>query len=58
VQYFGGKVRRKETTRKIEAKMGSKWILVRLAGGVEWIQLAQDRDRDRLLWIRWWTLDF
>jgi hypothetical protein len=24
VQYFGGKVRRKETTRKIEAKMGSK----------------------------------
>jgi ABC-type dipeptide/oligopeptide/nickel transport system permease subunit len=23
--------------------MGSEWILRRLAGGVEWIQLAQDR---------------
>jgi hypothetical protein len=30
--------------------MGSKWILERLAGGsVEWIQLAQDRDRWRTL---------
>jgi hypothetical protein len=28
--------------------MGSEWILGRLAGGdVEWIQLAQDRDRWR-----------
>jgi hypothetical protein len=28
--------------------MGSKWTLGRLAtGGVEWIQLAQDRDRWR-----------
>jgi hypothetical protein len=27
--------------------MGSEWILGRLAGGVEWIQLAQDRDRLR-----------
>jgi hypothetical protein len=26
--------------------MGSEWILGRLAEGVEWIQLAQDRD--------WW----
>jgi hypothetical protein len=24
--------------------MGSEWILGRLAEGVEWIQLAQDRD--------------
>jgi hypothetical protein len=24
--------------------MGSEWILGRLAGVVEWIQLAQDRD--------------
>jgi hypothetical protein len=27
--------------------MGSEWILGRLAGGVEWIQLAQDRGRWR-----------
>jgi hypothetical protein len=27
----------------------SEWILVRLAGCVEWIQLAQDRDRWRAL---------
>jgi hypothetical protein len=25
--------------------MGSEWILGRLAGGVDWIRLAQDRDR-------------
>jgi hypothetical protein len=25
--------------------MGSEWILRRLAGGVWWIQLAQNRDR-------------
>jgi hypothetical protein len=29
--------------------MGSEWILRRLVGGVEWIQLAQDRDRWRAL---------
>jgi hypothetical protein len=29
--------------------MGSEWILGRLAGGVDWIQLAQDRDRWRAL---------
>jgi hypothetical protein len=29
-------------------KMGSEWILGRLAwGGVDWIRLAQDRDRWR-----------
>jgi hypothetical protein len=27
--------------------MGSKWILRRLVGRVEWIHLAQDRDRWR-----------
>jgi hypothetical protein len=27
--------------------MGSEWILGRLAGGVDWIRLAQDRDRWR-----------
>jgi hypothetical protein len=31
--------------RAVDWKMGLKWILGRLAGGVEWIQLAQDRDR-------------
>jgi hypothetical protein len=29
--------------------MGSEWILGRLAWGVEWIKLAQDRDRWRAL---------
>jgi hypothetical protein len=30
---------------RVDGRMGSEWILGRLAGGVEWIQLAQDRDR-------------
>jgi hypothetical protein len=31
-----------------DERMGSKWTLGRLAGGgVEWIQLAQDRDHRR-----------
>jgi hypothetical protein len=29
--------------------MGSEWILRRLAGGVDWIRLAQDRDRWRVV---------
>jgi hypothetical protein len=29
----------------VNGRMGSEWILRRLAGGVEWIQLAQNRDR-------------
>jgi hypothetical protein len=35
--------------RGVDGRMGSKWILWRLAGGwgLEWIQLAQDRDRWR-----------
>jgi hypothetical protein len=33
--------------RGIDGRMGSEWILGILAGGVEWIQLAQDRDRWR-----------
>jgi hypothetical protein len=33
----------------VDGRMGSEWILGRLAGGVEWIQLAQDRDRWRAL---------
>jgi hypothetical protein len=32
----------------VAGRMGSKWTLGRLAGGgVEWIHLAQDRDRWR-----------
>jgi hypothetical protein len=34
----------------VDGSMGSKWILRRLVwGGVEWIHLAQDRDRWRAL---------
>jgi hypothetical protein len=36
----------------IDVRMGLKWILGRLAGGgrdVEWIQLAEDRNR-------WWAV--
>jgi hypothetical protein len=28
-------------------RMGSEWILGRLAGGVDWIRLPQNRDRWR-----------
>jgi hypothetical protein len=28
----------------VDGRMGSKWILGRSAGDVEWIHLAQDRD--------------
>jgi len=37
--------------RGVDGRMGSEWILGRLAGGlgVEWIQLAQDRGRWRAL---------
>jgi hypothetical protein len=31
----------------IDGRMGSKWTLGRLVGSVEWIHLAQDRDRWR-----------
>jgi hypothetical protein len=33
--------------RGVDGRMGSKWTVVRLAGGMEWIHLAQDRDRWR-----------
>jgi hypothetical protein len=33
----------------VDGRMGSKWTLRRLAGGVEWIHLAQDRER-------WWAV--
>jgi hypothetical protein len=33
----------------VDGKMGPEWTLGRLAGGVEWIRLAQDRGR-------WWSL--
>jgi hypothetical protein len=51
VQGFGGKTRRKETTRMTQGvggRMGLEWMLGRLAlGGVDWIRLSQDRDRLR-----------
>jgi hypothetical protein len=31
----------------VDGRMGSQWTLGLLVGGVEWIQLAQDRDRWR-----------
>jgi hypothetical protein len=31
----------------VDGRMGSKWTLGRLVGGVEWIHLAQDRGRWR-----------
>jgi hypothetical protein len=33
----------------VDGRMGSDWILGRLAGGVDLIRLAQDRDRGELL---------
>jgi hypothetical protein len=33
----------------VDSRMGSKLTLGRLVGGVEWIYLAQDRDRWRAL---------
>jgi hypothetical protein len=35
----------------VERRMGSEWILGRLKGGVNWIRLAQDRDRWRASYI-------
>jgi hypothetical protein len=32
----------------VDGRMGSEWILGRLTGGVDWIRLAQDRDRWRV----------
>jgi hypothetical protein len=48
VQIFGGKSRRKEITEDqgVDGTMGSECILGTLVGGgVDWIRLAQDRDR-------------
>jgi hypothetical protein len=51
VQDFGGKARRERShleDQGVDGRMESKWTLGRLVGGcVEWIQLAQDRDRWR-----------
>jgi hypothetical protein len=46
---FCRKARKKYTTWKTKEYMGwgSELILWRLAGGVDWILLAQDRDRWR-----------
>jgi hypothetical protein len=39
------KLRDHSEDQGIDGRMGSEWILGRLAGGVAWIQLAQDRDQ-------------
>jgi hypothetical protein len=33
----------------VDGRMGSKWTLGRLVGGVEWIPLGQDKDRWRAI---------
>jgi hypothetical protein len=33
----------------VDWKMGSEWMLWKLAGGVDWIQLAQDKGRWRVI---------
>jgi hypothetical protein len=35
--------------RGVDERMGSEWSLGGLVAGMEWIQLAQDRDRWRTL---------
>jgi hypothetical protein len=35
--------------RGVGGKMGSEWLLERLAGGIDWIELAKNRDRWRPL---------
>jgi hypothetical protein len=51
VQGFGGSQMERDHLKDqgIDGRMGSEWILGRLAGGsVEWIQLTQVRDQ-------WWA---
>jgi hypothetical protein len=38
------KERDRSEDRGVDGRMGPGWILGRLVGGLEWIQLAQDRD--------------
>jgi hypothetical protein len=52
---FLGKPARKRPLSEnlgVDGRMGSKWILARLAGGVEWIQLAQDSTGGGVLCMR------
>jgi hypothetical protein len=49
-QDFGGespKERDHSEDQSVGGRMGSEWILGRLAEGVNWIRVAQDRDRWR-----------
>jgi hypothetical protein len=43
----GPKERDHSEDRGVDGRMGSEWILERLAGGVEWIRLDQARDQWR-----------
>jgi hypothetical protein len=43
------KERESSEDHSVDGRMESEWILGRLVGRVEWIQLAQDRDRWRVV---------
>jgi hypothetical protein len=51
VQVIGGKARGKETTRKTKMKVGGQYLDLKEMewGGVDWIGLAQDRNKWRAL---------
>jgi hypothetical protein len=47
--HIGGKARRKETTRKTNTQVGGQYLREIRWDGVDWIDLAQDRDQWRAL---------
>jgi hypothetical protein len=49
VRGFGGREKTTWKTKASDGRIVSKSTLCRLVGGVEWIQLAQDR-------VRWWAV--
>jgi hypothetical protein len=49
MRWMGHVSRMREERNVYKVLMGREWILGRLAGGVEWIQPAHDRDRWRAL---------
>jgi hypothetical protein len=49
---FGGKARRKDypEDQGVDGRMGSEWILRRLAGGVDWLSIGTSGE---LIWMQW-----